>query len=89
MKIVVISAGAVRGVVAGYLADLDYDVQLVCKHREILESIENNGLRIEGIKELIICYPDTLLDISQITDKPDIIFLATKATDVQELAQSC
>ncbi len=88
MKIVVIGAGAVGAVVAGHLADLNYDVQLVCKHREILESIENNGLRIEGIKEPIICYPDTVLDISQITDKPDIIFLATKATDVKELIQN-
>jgi 2-dehydropantoate 2-reductase len=88
MKIVVIGAGAVGGVVAGYLADLNYDIQLVCKHREILDSIENNGLRIEGVKEHIISYPDTVMDISQITDRPDIIFLATKANDVKELAQN-
>lgn len=88
MKIVVIGAGAVGGAIAGYLSDLNYDIQLVCKHREILESIENNGLRIEGIKEHIICYPDTVIDISQITDKPDIVFLATKANDVKALAQN-
>ncbi len=88
MKIVVIGAGAVGGVIAGYLTDLNYDIQLVCKHREILESIENNGLRIEGIKEHIICYPNTVIDISQITDRPDIVFLATKASDVKELAQN-
>ncbi|UCE05704.1 MAG: 2-dehydropantoate 2-reductase [bacterium] len=88
MKIVVIGAGAVGGIIAGYLSNLNYSVQLVCKHREILESIENNGLRIEGIKEHIINYPDTVIDISQITDKPDIVFLATKANDVEDVTRN-
>jgi len=88
MKIVIIGAGAVGGVIAGYLSNLNYNIQLVCKRREILESIENNGLRIEGIKEHIISYPDTVIDISQVTDKPDIVFLATKANDVGEIAQN-
>jgi 2-dehydropantoate 2-reductase len=88
MKIVVIGAGAVGGVIAGYLSNLNYNVQLVCKHREILDSIENNGLRIEGIREHIISYPDTVIDVSQLTDNPDIVFLATKANDVQEVAQN-
>lgn len=82
MKIVIIGAGAVGGVIAGYLSNLNYNLQLVCKHREILDTIENNGLRVEGVKEHIIAYPDTVIDISQIADKPDIIFLATKANDV-------
>lgn len=87
MNIVVIGAGAVGGVIAGYLSNLDYNIQLVCKHREILESIENNGLRIEGFKEQLISYPDTVMDISQIVDKPDIVFLAIKANDVLEVTQ--
>ncbi len=87
MKIVIVGAGAVGGVIAGYLSHFNYNIQLVCKHREILESIENNGLRIEGIKDHIISYPDTVIDVSQITEKPDIVFLATKANDVKEVAQ--
>lgn len=88
MKVVIIGAGAVGGVIAGYLSNLNYNLQLVCKHREILDTIENNGLRVEGLKEHIIAYPDTVIDISQITDKPDIIFLATKANDVIELCKN-
>jgi len=88
MKIVIIGAGAVGGVIAGCLSNSNFNVQLVCKHREILESIENNGLRIEGLKETIISYPETVLHVSQITEKPDIVFLATKATDVKEVVQN-
>lgn len=88
MKVVIIGAGAVGGVIAGYLSNLNYNLQLVCKHREILDTIENNGLRIEGVKEHIIAYPDTVIDISQINDKPDIIFLATKSNDVREVCQN-
>jgi len=87
MKVVIIGCGAVGGIVAGYLSNFNYNIQLVCKHREILESIENNGLRIEGIKEHIISYPDVVMDISQINDKPDIVFLATKANDVEEVTK--
>lgn len=87
MKIVVVGAGAVGGVIAGYLSNLHYNVQLVCKHREIFESIENNGLRIDGLNAQLISYPDIVIDISQIVDKPDIVFLATKANDVQEAAE--
>ena len=88
MNIVIIGAGAVGGVIAAHLSNLNYNIQLVCKHREILESIENNGLRIDGIKEPVICYPDTVIDISQIADKPDIVFLATKANEIKELVQN-
>lgn len=88
MRIVIIGAGAVGGVIAAHLSNLNYNIQLVCKHREILESIENNGLRIDGIKEPIICYPETVIDLSQITDQPDIVLLATKANEVQELVQN-
>ena len=88
MRIVIIGAGAVGGVIAAYLSNFDNNIQLVCKHREILESIENNGLRIEGVKEPVICYPETVIDISQITGKPDIVFLATKANEVKDLAEN-
>lgn len=88
MKIVIIGCGAVGGVIAGYLSDANYNIQLICKHREILDSIENNGLRVEGLKEHIITYPDAVMDISQIIDKPDIVFLATKATDVEEVTKT-
>jgi len=87
MKIVIIGAGAVGGVIAGNLTNSGYNIQLVCKYREILEAIENNGLRVEGIREHIISYPDTVIDISQITDRPDIVFLAMKAYDVKEVCQ--
>ncbi len=87
MKIVVIGAGAIGSVIAGYLCNANYNVQLVCKHREILESIENNGLRIEGVHDPIICYPEVVLDISQMVEQPDIVFLATRANEIKELAQ--
>lgn len=88
MKIVVIGAGAIGSVIAGYLCHSNYNVQLVCKHREILQSIENNGLRIEGVHDPIICYPEVVLDISQMVEQPDIIFLATRSNEIKDLAQN-
>ncbi|MDZ7340486.1 MAG: 2-dehydropantoate 2-reductase [candidate division KSB1 bacterium] len=88
MKIVIVGAGAVGGIIAGYLSNSNYSIQLVCKHREILEAIENNGLRIDGVREQLICYPSTVMDISQIADKPDFVLLATKAYDVKEACVS-
>ena len=88
MKIVIIGAGAVGGVVAAYLSNKKYHVELVCRHKETIDAIENNGLRVEGIKGRLITYPDVLIDISQITDKPDIVLLATKAQDVVEAARA-
>lgn len=88
MRIVVIGAGAVGGVIAAYLSNETYQVELVCKHKEIVEAIENNGLRVEGIKGRIITYPDAVIDIAQITDKPDIVFIATKYQDAQPAAKA-
>lgn len=88
MKIVIIGAGAVGSMIAAPLSKFNYNIQLVCKHREILDAIENNGLRIEGLKDNLISYPNTVIDISQIIDKPDIIFLAMKANDVREVVQN-
>jgi len=88
MKIAIIGAGAVGGVIAAFLSNDKYDVELVCKHREIVEAIENNGLRVEGIKGRLIKYPDVLIDISQISEKQDVIFLATKANDAEDAARA-
>lgn len=88
MKIVIVGAGAVGGVLAAFLSHHKYDVELVCKHKEIVEAIANNGLRVEGIKGRLITYPHSVMDISQISSKPDIIFLATKAYDLQDIAHA-
>ncbi len=88
MKIVIIGAGAVGGVLAAHLTDLNYQVELICKRREIVDAIENNGLRVDGIKGNLITYPDTFLDISQMSDQPDVVFIATKAQDVVDVARA-
>ncbi|MEE4312649.1 MAG: 2-dehydropantoate 2-reductase [candidate division KSB1 bacterium] len=88
MKIVVIGAGAVGGVIAAYLSRDKYDVELVCKHKENVEAILNNGLRVQGLKGDVIAYPLAVLDVSQISERPDIVFLATKAHDVEEVTRA-
>ena len=62
MKIVVVGAGAVGGVIAAYLSKAKYNVEIVCKHKNNVEFIENNGLRVEGIKGDLITYPDAVID---------------------------
>jgi 2-dehydropantoate 2-reductase len=88
MKIIIIGAGAVGGVIAGYLSHVGQEITLVCKHRQIVETINNHGLRIEGIRDNLITYPQSIIEISQVSEKPDIVLIATKAYHVETVAET-
>ena len=79
-KIAVIGAGAIGGVIAGYLADKGEQVVLVAPPEHCF-SISRNGLIIEGVRgRLCIRLPVT----NQLDEQVDIAIVATKTLDLDK-----
>jgi 2-dehydropantoate 2-reductase len=86
-KIVVVGAGGIGGITAALMKREGYSVEIVCKYPDLAEKIKNKGLLITGIKgEFQITMP-AVAKIEELEGNKDIIFLATKATDMMEAAE--
>ncbi len=81
-KIVVIGAGAIGGITAGFLKKAGYDVTLVTRYPEAVVTIENSGLEITGIRGNFRIPVPAVSRIADIPHKADVVFLATKTTDI-------
>ena len=87
MRICIIGAGAIGGVVAGLLVRKKYDVSLVCKHRDLAEKIKNTGIEISGeygnftIPVFSVARPEELEGIF------DYVLIATKADGLVDSAR--
>ncbi len=79
MKIAVIGAGAIGGLVAGYLKLKEQDISLV-GHADSVKAIKENGLQISGIRGSF----NAKLDVTENLDfQPDLVILATKSQDIE------
>jgi len=83
MHIAVIGAGAIGGLIAGYLADKNEDVTLIVKPQQV-PLLESSGLRINGVrgeKNITIPVRDRL------DQAADLVILATKTQDLEQILQ--
>ncbi len=87
LKITVIGAGAIGGIVAGFLAKAGYDVEVVCKHRELADKIASGGLHIYGKRGSHMLSVPAVARIPELNRPKDIIILAVKAADAQNAAK--
>ena len=88
MRIAVIGAGAIGGITAALLKKNGIDVEIVCKYDDYASMISDRGLNINGVcGEFNVKIP-AYSSITQVREKKDIILLATKATDMLEVAKS-
>ena len=87
-KIAVIGAGAIGGVTAALIKQAGWNPLLVCKHQETADLSVSPGLRIRGIKGDHTVALQAVKDISDLSDRQDLVFLATKANDCLDAAQS-
>lgn len=79
MRIVVIGAGAIGGLAAGYLKDKGKDVSLA-GHPASVKAIKENGLKIQGVRGDF----KVRIDISEkLRYSPDLVILATKTQDIE------
>ncbi len=78
MKIAVIGAGAIGGLLAGYLKQKGCDVTVVA-HADSVDAIQRNGLCITGVRGKILVRLDAVSDLAF---SPDIAIVATKSQDL-------
>lgn len=86
-KIGIIGAGAIGGITGAFLAKAGRDVEIVCKRREITDIALSSGLQITGVKGDHLVKMKAVKDIGDMSGPKDIIFHATKATDLAESAE--
>jgi 2-dehydropantoate 2-reductase len=80
MKVAVIGAGAIGGLVAGYLTDKGEEVLLV-PPPEHVDAIAKTGLTIEGVRgKLCVRLPVK----GQLDERTDLVILATKILDLEK-----
>jgi 2-dehydropantoate 2-reductase len=86
-KVAVVGAGAIGGVTAAFLARAGWDVQIVCKHGEIVDRCSSPGLHVVGIRGESYTPLKAVRDISDLSGPLDTVLLATKATDCVSAAR--
>lgn len=86
-KIAVIGAGGVGGITGALLAQAGYDVEIVCKHQEIVDLAKSSGMHIMGMRGEHYVRMNAVKNIKELSGKKDIVFHATKATDMIDSAK--
>ena len=85
MKICVVGAGAIGGMMAAKLADAGHQVAVIARGAH-LEAIRNHGLKyIEGDEELVVTDLAATAEMSEITGQ-DVLLLAVKAHQIEPIA---
>jgi len=84
VAVAVIGAGAIGGIVAAHLARTGMNVQLVTKHPAWADLISKRGLFVTGVNGAFTAVVPSVASVSALTGPKDIVFHATKATDMIE-----
>jgi 2-dehydropantoate 2-reductase len=85
-SILVVGAGAIGGITAASLAKAGYPVELVCKYDDYAELASSKGLNVKGINGRYNQTVPSVASIEEIKGKRDIVLLAVKATDLEDVA---
>jgi len=85
-SILVIGTGAVGGIIAASIARAGYKVETVCKHKDYVDIASGRGLKVSGIKKDFTQVVRSYTRIEDVKDTKDIVFLAVKATDLEDVA---
>jgi len=85
MKVCVVGAGAIGGMMAAKLANSGHELSVIARGAH-LEAIRNNGLKyIENGEELIITDIAATADMEEVTGQ-DLVLLAVKAHQIEAIA---
>jgi 2-dehydropantoate 2-reductase len=89
LSYLVIGAGAVGGITAALLKKKGINVEIVCRNEEYASSVNSNGLFVTGTCGNFNVVIKAYSSVSQVSERKDIILLATKATDMLDAAKDC
>ena len=87
MKIALIGAGAIGGVTAAFLYKNNIDIKLITGSSKASEKINDNGIKITGVKGDYNIFLKAYDDISDTHETFDAIIIATKAFDLKSVAE--
>jgi 2-dehydropantoate 2-reductase len=86
-KLLVVGAGAIGGITAGFLSRAGYNIQVVDKNPEIVNKIRSDGIHVYGQRTDFKVRPAAAANIGGLSEKKDLVFLATKATALPAVAE--
>ncbi len=85
MKICVVGAGAIGGMMAARLAQSGHEISIIARGAH-LEAIRSNGLKyIEGDEELVVTDLVATAEMGEISDQ-DLVLLGVKAHQIEPIA---
>ena len=85
--VAMVGAGAIGGVTAAFIKRSGQDMEIVCKHRQLADQINNEGIHITGVKGEYHVKLNAVANTSELSGSKEVVFLATKATDCVAAAQ--
>ena len=88
IRLAVVGAGAIGGVVAAFLARAGWDLEVVCKHQETVNQALSPGFHISGVRGEYTIPLRGVKEIRDLSGHKDLVFLATKANDAMEASQA-
>ena len=86
-SIAIVGAGAIGGITAAFLHSSGWDVELVCKHQEIVDRALGHGLHVRGIRGDMVVPVRAVRKSSELSGPKSIILLATKTADCVKAAR--
>jgi 2-dehydropantoate 2-reductase len=86
LKFLVVGAGAIGGITAAFLKKNGLDVEIVCKYDDYASVVSDTGIEVSGVSGKFTVKMSAYATISQVKEEKDIVLLATKATDMMEIA---
>jgi 2-dehydropantoate 2-reductase len=88
IRLAVVGAGAIGGVVAAFLARAGWDLEVVCKHQETVSQALAPGFHISGVQGEYRIPLRGVKEIPDLSGPKEVVFLATKANDAMEAGQA-
>jgi 2-dehydropantoate 2-reductase len=88
IRVAVVGAGSIGGVVAAFLARAGWDLEVVCKHQETVNRALSEGFHIFGVQGEHRIPLRGVREIHDLSGPKDVVFLATKATDAMEAGRA-
>jgi len=87
IRVAVVGAGAIGGIVAAFLARAGWDLEVVCKHRETVDRALSEGFHIFGVQGEHRIPLRGVKEIHNLSGPKEVVFLATKGNDATEAAR--
>jgi len=87
VRVVVIGAGAIGGVIAAYLAKGGVGVTLVCHDKNMADTVQTLGIQIEGLRGAQRIKLNAVANIESLAGKYDFCLIVTKAYDLEDAAK--